>query len=243
MRQEKVEYQVEGRKHIGVVAYDDAISGTRPAVLVAHAWRGRDDFAVNKAVELAKLGYVGFAADMFSEAKTATTDEEAFNLILPLFLDRTKLRKVVNAGLETMKTLPAVDKSRTGAIGFCFGGLTVMELLRSGADVRGVVSFHGVLGNKLGDHEAKLIPDKKMKGAILFLHGNDDPMVSQQDIVNIEKEFTQGNVDWQIHIYGHAVHAFTNPEAHNRAAGMEFDQRAERRSWQAMRNFFDEKFQ
>lgn len=244
MHEETVLYRSGDKEFKGYLAYDQAVKAKkRPAVIVAHAWRGQDDFAREKARELAKLGYVGFAADVFGNGLSVDNNEEASALITPLFLDRQLLRDRIRAAYDTVYDQKMVDKDRIGAIGFCFGGLTVIELLRSGADLRGVVSFHGILGDTFGKNKAKLAPNaKQIKGALLMLHGHDDPLVSREDIYAIETEFTKAGVDWQIHIYGHAVHAFTNPVVHDVKSGMAFNEKANHRSWQSMRNFFDEVF-
>lgn len=228
----------------GYLALPKGSTGKKyPGIVIAHAWRGQDNFARKKADELAELGYVGFAADLYGDGKTVVTDEEALALMLPLFLDRNLLRKRINAALDTLKNIPSVDASRLGAIGFCFGGLTVIELLRSGADLRGVVSFHGLLGYTLFSHKATPVASaQEIKGALLILHGASDPSVSQEDIVSIQQEFTKAKVDWQMHSYGNVVHAFTNPEAHDEKKGLLYNQQASERAHISMRQFFKEIF-
>jgi dienelactone hydrolase len=214
-----------------------------PGILIAHAWRGLDDFTRKKAIALAELGYVAFAADLYGNGTTAQTDKEAGELMRPLFLNRQELRETVNAGLDILRNNPLVDPNRLGAIGFCFGGLTVLELFRSGAPLTGAVCFHAVIGNQLGNALAKEEPVAAgIKGKILFLHGHDDPLVSAPDIAHLQTELTNLNVDWQMHIYGNTSHAFTNPEAHDHQTGLIYNACADKRSWQAMRNFFEEVF-
>lgn len=242
MQEETIDYFSNGVKLKGYLVYDPASEAKRPGVIVAHAWKGQDDFARQKARELASMGYVGFAADVYGDGINVQTAEEARELMLPLFLDRKLLRERIHSAFDMLKKNPLVDSASIGAIGFCFGGLTVIELLRSGAAVSGVVSFHGVLGNKMGNQHARLAPNEKIKGALLMLHGHDDPLVSQEDIAAIENEFTQANADWQLHVYGHCMHAFTNPEEHNSKEGLMFNAKANLRSWQSMCNFFDELF-
>ncbi len=243
MKEEIIVYKSQGTECKGFLVYDPALAAKRPAVMVAHAWRGQDEFARQKARQLAEMGYVAFAADVFGYRTTASTDERAHALITPLFLDRKILRERIVSAYETVKALDVVDATRVGAIGFCFGGLTVIELLRSGVDLRGVVSFHGILGDTMGDLKAKTIPPAtKLKGAILLLHGYEDPLVSQQDIANLFKELTEVKVDWQMHIYGHTTHAFTNPEAADPKGTFMYSPKADKRSWQSMTNFFEEVF-
>lgn len=241
MREETISYEYNGIKFKGFLAYDDSIQGKRPGILVAHTWKGVDDFVKNKARDLAKLGYVAFAADVFGNGVVAESDEEAEALIQPLFVDRSTLRGRIESAYKALIQFELVDADKVGAIGFCFGGLTVIELLRGGSPVKGVVSFHGVLGNKLGEMRAQVAPNaEKIRGAILILHGHDDPLVSQSDITDLENELTKAQVDWQMHIYGHAMHSFTNPVADDEKHGFRFNEKANKRSWQAMSNFFNE---
>lgn len=237
MKENIISYQSADVKSEGFIVYDDKIKTPRPAILVAHAWRGQDDFARDKARALAKLGYIGFAADLFGNRKNASNDDDAAALIKPLYLDRKLLQSRIISAYETLIKQPSVDKSRIGAIGFCFGGLTVIELLRSGTPVKSVVSFHGVLGNA----GAKTVPiAKNIKGSILILHGYDDPLVPTPDVLNMQKELNDAGVDWQMDIYGHTSHAFTNPQAHDKVKGLIYNERANKRSWIAMKNFFEE---
>lgn len=241
MREETISYEYNGIKFKGFLAYDDSIQGKRPGIIVAHTWRGVDDFVKNKARDLAKLGYVAFAADVFGNGVVAESDEEAEALIQPLFVDRSTLRGRIESAYKALIHFDLVDADKVGAIGFCFGGLTVIELLRGGSPVKGVVSFHGVLGNKLGEMRAQIAPNaEKIRGAILILHGHDDPLVSLNDITDLENELTKAQVDWQMHIYGHAMHSFTNPVADDEKHGFRFNEKANKRSWQAMSNFFNE---
>lgn len=243
MHQESLTYTCGDMLCKGHLVFDESLKTKRPAIVIAHAWRGQDNFARQKAEELAKLGYVAFAADLYGDGIEVKTNEEAQALMLPLFINRQLLRDRILSAFETVAQLAYVDKDRIGAIGFCFGGLTVIELLRSGANVRGVVSFHGVLGNSIGNIKANIIPPKKpIKGSLLILHGHQDPLVSKEDIASIQSEFTQLDVDWQMHIYGHTVHAFTNPELADFKQGLAYNELANQRSWQAMRLFFDEIF-
>lgn len=237
MKEKKIPYQAGDIQSDGFIVYDDKITTPRPAIIVAHAWYGQDDFARDKARELAKLGYIAFATDIFGNGKTASNDEEAAALIKPFFLDRKFLQSRIIAAYETLIKQPGVDKSRIGAIGFCFGGLTIIELLRSGTPVKSVVSFHGVLGNT----GAKTVPiAKNIKGSILMLHGYEDPLVPMSDALNMQKELNDAGVNWQMDIFGHTSHAFTNPLAHDKAKGLIYNEKTKNRAWLAMKNFFEE---
>lgn len=244
MEKKILSYEAAGIRCQGYVAWDNDITDMpRPAVLVAPAWRGLDAFAKSKAEELAALGYVGIAVDFYGEGKTAADDAAASALMTPLFCDRSKLRERLCAAYDAAAALDCVDPSRIGAIGFCFGGLAVIELLRSGKALKGVTTFHALLGDTLGEHTAKTAPSQpSIPAHILLLHGAQDPLVSQHDIFAFQKEMTQHHVDWQFHIYGDTSHAFTNPEARDAKSGLSYNPVAAQRAWQAMRNFFTEVF-
>lgn len=234
-----LDYHHAGVRHEAWVAVPAAASGSNalPAVLVAHTWAGRGDFECRKAEALAALGYVGVALDLYGEARRGTGPEENRALMAPLLADRALLRSRLLAGLAAARTLPEVDRERVGAIGFCFGGLCAIDLARSGADVRGVVSFHGLLDPPQG---IELPP---ICAAVLVLNGNRDPWVKPEHVTSLARELDAAGADWQLHDYGGVYHAFTNPAAQNRDAGALYDARAERRSWQTMVGFFGEVFE
>lgn len=237
MKETAIPYEAADIQAEGFLVFDDKSKAPKPAILVSHAWYGQDDFARNKAKELAKLGYVGFAIDLFGNRKNAANDDEAGSLIKPLFLDRKKLQERIIAAYDFLSQQPQVDQSRIGAIGFCFGGLAVLELLRSGTPIKSVVCFHAVLG-KSG---AKTVPiATNIKGSILILHGYEDPLVSQEDVWNVQKELNDAGVNWQMDIFGHTSHAFTNPRAHDTAKGLVYNEKTSQRAWIAMKNFFAE---
>ncbi len=208
--------------------------GRRPAVLIAHAWAGRSPFECDKARALAELGYVGVAIDMYGKGVLGQSVEENSGLMKPFLDNRALLQSRLQAALAAARTDPAVDPECVAAMGFCFGGLCVLDLARSGADVRGVVSFHGLLG-KPGNTEGRRIPAK-----VLVLHGHDDPMVPPADVLAFEQEMTAAGADWQVHAYGHTLHSFTNPEANDPSFGVKFDANANRRSWRSLLNFLEE---
>lgn len=243
MRQQTESYKIDNQTFKGHWAFPEGEPYKRPAILVAHAWMGQDHFARHKAEELAKLGYIAFAADVYGEGKTASSGEEAKNLMLPLFQDRALLQKRILGAFEVVKNHPDVDPNNIGGIGFCFGGMTILELFKSGVDLKGVVTFHAVLGTQMGEFKAKTIPIAKgIKGSLLVLHGQEDPLVSQEDIQNFQKSFTEANVDWQMNIYSHTSHAFMNPEAHDIKGGLVYQPRTCERAWWAMIHFFSERF-
>jgi len=217
-------------------AYDDAIAGRRPAVLINHAWGGRDQFVANKAVKLAELGFVGFALDMYGKGVLGSGLEENAKLMQPFMDDRAMLQKRISAALAAVRLLPWVDDKKIAAIGFCFGGLCVLDLARSGADIKGVVSFHGLLGAP-GNTEGT-----RIKAKVLALHGHDDPMAPPEQVLAFEQEMTRTGADWQVHVYGNTMHAFTNPIANDPGFGTVYYADADKRSWIAMKNFLEEIF-
>jgi dienelactone hydrolase len=218
----------------GFFAYDNKRPQPLPAILISHAWGGRDEFVCNKARKLAELGYAAFALDMYGKGIIGSGPEENARLMNPLMNDRRLLQDRITTALETVRKLPQVDPKRIAAMGFCFGGLCVLDLARTGADLRGVVSFHGLFvppGNTQGN---------KIKAKVLVLHGHDDPMAPPDQAANLAKELTEAEADWQIHIYGNTLHAFTNPMANDRSFGTVYDETADRRSWESLRNFLAE---
>jgi len=231
-----VDYQHNGVALEGFLAVDTASAQARPAVIVAHAWGGRDGFAEQKARDLAKLGYVGFALDMYGKGVRGSSKEENTALMTPLLEDRALLQARLQAALETVREQAEVAGERVGAIGFCFGGLCVLDLARTGADVRGVVSYHGLFmppGNTDG---------RKIGAKILICHGYDDPMASPESMVGIANELTAAGADWQIHAYGGAMHAFTSPDANDPDFGTVYHEASDKRSWRSMTDFFADLF-
>ena len=230
-----VEYQHGDVVLQGYVAYEDGFKDKRPGILVVHEWWGHGPYARKRAGELAKLGYTAFAVDMYGKGVYAKNHEEAGRLAGAFFTDRKLMRERALAGLEQLKKMPFVDPSQLGAIGYCFGGATVLELARAGTDLKGVASFHGALATPSPATETP-------KAKILVLHGADDPMVSPQ-VPDFLTEMRKVKADWQFVQYGGAAHSFTVPEAgSDTAKGMAYDRNADLRSWQAMRGFFEEVF-
>ena len=217
----------------GFFCYDETRSGPLPAVLINHAWGGRDEFVARKARRLAWHGYAAFCLDMYGGGKQGKSTEENQALMAPFMADRALLARRITAALTTLRAQPQVDAKRVAAMGFCFGGLCVLDLARSGADVRGVASFHGLL-------KPNGLPAKAIKAKVLVMHGYDDPMAPPEDVLALAKEFTAAGADWQLHAYGKTMHAFTNPDANNPSFGTVYNANADRRSWHSMLNFFEE---
>lgn len=233
MKTELVEYYDGDTLLEGYLAHDGA-PGKKPVILIAHAWAGRSPFECKKAEALAELGYAGFALDNYGKGVLGQSMEENSALMTPFIQDRGLLRRRLQAGLDVARSLDVADADRIAAIGFCFGGLCALDLARSGADIRGVVSFHGLFG------APEKLPKEQVKAKVLALHGYDDPMVPPDSVIALAKEMTGAGADWQIHAYGHTVHAFTHPDANMPDNGLMYNAVADRRSWTAMRNFLEE---
>jgi len=232
-----VEYQQGDTTLEGYLAFDDSITGKRPGVLVVHQWMGLTDYEKHRAEQLAQLGYVAFCADIYGKGVRPKDTGEAGPLAGKYKGDRALLRARVNAALDVLEKNQFVDSKRVAAIGYCFGGTTVIELALSGADLNGVVSFHG------GLDAPSPVDAKNIKCKVLALAGADDPFQKPEDLDAFEKEMRDAKVDWQITFYGGAVHAFTQPMAGNdNSKGAAYNEKADKRSWPAMQNFFTEIF-
>lgn len=237
VRSQLVEYKQGDAVLEGYLAFDDAGKGKRPGVLVVHAWMGLDDDARKRADMLAGLGYVAFVADIYGKGVRPTNTDEAGKLAGKYKGDRKLLRERVAAGLAQLVKNPKVDAKKTAAIGYCFGGTTVLELARSGAAVGGVVSFHGGLDSPTPADA------KQIKAKVLVLHGAADPYEKPADFASFQKELADAGVDWQLVAYGGAVHCFTQVgSGKDVATGCAYNAAADARSWAAMRAFFDELF-
>jgi dienelactone hydrolase len=221
----------------GYLAYDDALTGKRPGVLIVHEWMGHNPYVRKRAEQLAELGYVAFALDMYGKGVQAKDAQEAGKMAAVYKNDRKLMRARAGAGLDVLLKQDAVDPKKVAAIGYCFGGTTVLELARGGADLAGVVSFHGDLATPTPEDA------KNIKGKILALHGADDPFVPEKVVEAFRGEMRKGGVDWELVEYGNAVHSFTNPGAGNdNSKGAAYNEKADKRSWQAMRDLFAEIF-
>lgn len=218
----------------GVLVYDDAIKTKRPGVLIVHQWMGVTDYEKKRAEMLAQLGYVAFCADIYGKGIRPPTPPEAGAEAGKYKSNRTLLRARVNAGLAVLQKHEFVDARRIAAIGYCFGGTTVIELARSGANLAGVVSFHGGLDSPTP------ADSKNIKCKVLACHGADDPFVPAKDLAGFEQEMRDGGVDWQLVQYGGAVHSFTDWNADGSLKGAQYNKRADQRSWEAMKQFFGE---
>jgi dienelactone hydrolase len=221
----------------GFLAYPEEGTSRLPGVLVVHDWSGPGAYSQRRAEQLAEAGYVAFAIDMYGKGVRPTTTEEKAKQAGIYRSDRALMRARARAGLDVLLANPRVDTKRVAAIGYCFGGGTALELARSGAPVAGVVSFHGSLDTP-NPADAKAI-----KAKILVCHGADDPYVPVEQVAAFQKEMKDAGVDLQFISYSGAVHAFTQKEAGNdNSKGAAYNEEADQRSWQAMRDFFAEIF-
>lgn len=236
VKTEIVKYKSGDTEFVGFVAYDDA-PGKRPGVLVAPEWWGLNDYAKSRARQLAEMGYVAFAIDPYGGGKVAADAAEAGKMATALKQNPAELRARAAAALDLLKKNDRVDGAKLAAIGYCFGGTTVLELARGGADVLGVVSFHGAL--------ATPSPAKagQIKAQVLALHGGDDPFVPPAEVAGFQKEMTAAGAKWELNVYGGAVHSFTNPDVDKlKMEGAAYNASADKRSWAAMKQFFAELF-
>ena len=231
-----VDYHHGGKTYEGFCAADSAARGKRPAVLVSHAWAGRGAVEETYARRLAQLGYAGFALDLYGKGVFGKTTAECQALMTPLAQDRPHLQERLLSVIDVVKAQPEVDTSRIAAMGFCFGGLCVLDIARTGADLRGVGSFHGLFsapGNTAGT---------RIKAKVVAFHGWDDPMVKPDDVKAFGAEMTAAGADWRLHAYGGAMHAFTNPDANDPGFGTVYNKQAADRSWASFVRFLEECF-
>lgn len=230
------DYSTEGMTFEGYVStpLDAAANTKRPLVLVCHDWRGQDASERAAADRLAGLGYVAMAVDVYGKGNRGGTQEECAALMGPLVEDRAELQRRLALAIETGCGLDGVDASRVAAIGFCFGGLSVLDMARMDAAVQGVVSFHGLFMS------APNIPSPEIRAKVLALHGWDDPMATPESVMSFSEEMTAAGADWTLNAYGQTVHAFTNPEANDRANGTAYDPVVTRRAWVACDDFLEE---
>lgn len=236
IRTKTIEYRDGPTLLEGFMAWNDSMSSRRPGVLIVHQWMGLGEFEQEKAKEIAALGYVAFAVDIYGKGVRPKTPDEARKLSSKYKGDRLLYRRRLQVALRQLLVSEHVDFKRVGAIGFCFGGTGVLELARSGAPIQGVVSFHGGLATPTPQDA------KNIKAKVLVLHGADDPHVPEKEVLAFMKEMRDAKVvDWQFVAYGGAVHAFTDPRADRETA--KYHPAAARRSREAMRIFFKEAFE
>lgn len=232
---EVVEYRHGATVLEGYLAYDDAQQTTRPGVLIVHEWKGLNEYAKRRARQLVPLGYIALALDMYGKGVVAQSHEEAAKLSGVYRNDRQLMRERAKAGLEVLRGHPLADASRLAAIGYCFGGTTVLELARGGEPLRGVASFHGGLGTPHPEDA------RQITGKVLVLHGAEDPHVTPEDVAAFEREMRAAGIDYRLITYAGAVHSFTVAEAgDDPSKGLAYNAEADRKSWQALQSFLQE---
>jgi dienelactone hydrolase len=237
---ERLVYSAGNASLEGYLAYDAAVSGERPGIVVFGEWWGRDDFAMGRARALAKLGYVALAGDVYGDATVAADAVEAGQLMSTLLADMNVVTDRVKAAIELVRSQPQTDSARIGVMGYCLGGALSLHAARLGVDVKGVVSFHGTLGKT---HEAK---PGDIKARILVCHAGEDAFVPAEEMANFRQEMDELGVQCTIISYPGALHAFTNPEADSNAKkyGLElaYDRELDKRSWSEMRAHWEKAF-
>lgn len=231
VKTEKVIYESNGVKMEGMIAYNDSIKKPAPGVLVFHEWMGNGPFTEQKAKDLAELGYVAFAADVYGQGVRAKDMKEASELAGKYKSDRKLMRERAQAALATLVANKRVNKDKVAAMGYCFGGTVALELARDGAPLASVVSFHGGLSTPM---KASTLSPK-----VLVLHGGDDPYVPVKEVEEFQEEMRKAKADWQFIAYGNTVHSFTNPEAGNdNSKGAAYNEQSSKRAWEQMKTFF-----
>jgi dienelactone hydrolase len=237
LKTQVIEYKQGDAVLEGYLAWDDATPDKRPGVVVFHEWWGHGAYERHRAEQLAGLGYIAFAADIYGKGVSATTADDALKLATPFYKDRALLRARAAAALDVLTSQPQTDTAKVAAIGYCFGGTTALELARSGAALVGVVSFHGGLATP------NPLDAKNIKGRVLVLTGGDDAFIGPDERKAFEDEMRNAGVNWEMDVYGGAMHAFTNPAADSHhIKNIAYNEQADRRSWQRMQDFFGEIF-
>ncbi len=230
---QQLTYSDADTKLNGIFFWDESLTSKRPGVLVVHGGAGLDDHAKNRARRFAELGYIAFACDMYGEG-VAGSRERIMACINELRSDPNKLPQRATAGLNVLRSHPLTN-SHIAAVGYCFGGMTVLELARSGAPIAGAVSVHGSL-----DTKRPAAPDS-IKSKILVLHGALDPHVPLTQVTAFADEMKSANADWQLIVYGQAMHGFTHEDKWN-VPGVAYHAPSDARSWRAIESFFAETF-
>jgi dienelactone hydrolase len=237
IKTEVIEYKQGDTTLEGFLAYDDSSTKPRPGVLLIHDWMGVGDYAKSRARQVAELGYVAFAADIYGKGVRPADAKEASALAGKYKGDRALYRERLKAGLAQLTSNKLVASDQVAAIGYCFGGTGVLEVARSGQAVKGVVSFHGGLGTPTPQDA------KNIKGRVLVLHGADDPFVKPDEVAAFKKEMEDAKVKYEFVAYPGAVHSFTRPDAGNdNSKGAAYNEAADKQSWAAMKKFFGEIF-
>jgi len=239
IKEENVSYVANGVTLKGFIAYDESVKGKRPTILIVHEWWGLNDYTKMRARKLAELGYVAMAVDMYGDGKTAANPKEAQEFTTPFYKDPNLGKNRLDAAIKKIKEYPQVDPNKIAAIGYCFGGSVVLNSAKLGADLKGVVSFHGGLAGAPANKDL-------LKAKILVCHGGSDKFVSQHDVDTFKHQLDSIGADYSFKIYANATHAFTNPDAtkigKEFSMPIEYNAAADKDSWNDMKTFFDRIF-
>lgn len=236
LHSEEINYKDGSTTCRGFITYDPSHIQPKACVLIAHDWTGRSEEVCSTARQLANLGYVAFSIDMYGNAKRGKNKEEKRALLNSIISTRQHVTNRILAAYHTACSLPYIDSAKIAAIGYCFGGLCVLDLARSGADIKGVISFHGLL------NPPEVPSCTKISAKILILHGYDDPLVLPNQVSQFAQEMTAKKVDWQIHMYGLTQHSFTDPLANDDEMGLHYNEKAAQRAWLSATSFLSEIF-
>ncbi len=236
----RIEYMVGDTSHQAYLAYDDELAESRPGIVIVHEWWGLNDYIVRRTHMLAELGYTALAIDMYGGGQTAASPDEAGALMTGVLNDMETGSAALKAGYELLLDQPGVDRERTAAIGYCFGGAMVLHMARIGMPLKAVASFHGALGSF---HSAA---PGSIGAKMLVCHGAADSMVTMDDLEGFKKEMDTAGADYEVLLLDGAKHGFSNPEASVNAEkyGLDlgYQEQADAHSWSAMRTLFDEVF-
>ncbi|MEP7230578.1 MAG: dienelactone hydrolase family protein [Ginsengibacter sp.] len=239
IKEDSVSYTLNGKNYIGFIDYDANKEGKRPAILVVHEWWGLTNYTRNRARQLAELGYIAMAVDMYGDGKTGSDPKAAQELATPFYKDPALAKIRLDAAIKELKTYPQTDSSEMAAIGYCYGGFIVLNAAKLGADLKGVVSFHGDLSG---------VPVNKdsLKANILVCHGEADKFVTPENVAAFKKSMDSAGVEYTFKSYPNATHAFTNPAAteigKKFSMPIEYNAAADTASWNDMKDFFKKIF-
>lgn len=232
-----ITYQVGDQTYKGYLAWDEAVKGKRPGVLVVHEWWGLNDYARTRADQLAELGYVAFACDMYGDGKTTTHPQEAGAMATKVRENLDAWRERAVKGLDVLTSQEQCDKEKLAVIGYCFGGSTALQLAYTGADVDAVVTFHAALPVPAPEEA------KQIKAKIQIHNGADDPLIKQETIDQLSNVLNEADVDWKLVSHPGAKHSFTNKDAADAGVpALEYNAEADRKSWAAMQEIFQQAF-
>ncbi len=242
VRMRSIDYHEGGATLEGDFAWDDAWTSPRPAVVIVHdAMKAAGSFESGRAAALAGQGWAGFVLDVYGKGVHGRDFDESLALMTPFQQDRAALVRRLQAGLDAAAAQPEVDAHRLAAIGYCFGGMCVLDLARANAPLLGVASFHGLLTPPPADAGPPFSLDS-IRPKVLALHGWDDPFVPAETVPAFAREMSERSADWQLVAYGHTLHGFTKPSANQPEIGAVYDAKADRRSWQSLQTFLTEIF-